>query len=269
VGAGVSYDALESSQRAGAPVELYAFSTGSRTWFLTSADTKVVHLTDTYTPDAVSRGPVKEGNEPDAGSVTVTLPRTHPIAQLFIGYIPEPPLRLVLLARHRSDTEVYELFRGQVASARLAGARVELFGLPDIAADDQTIPRNTCQPQCNWALYSSQCGVSKAAFFVSGPVTVVSGDTVQSTAFAGQPSGWLNNGYLERTNGERRWIVDHVGATVTLLSPFLDLVPGEVIVGQAGCDRTEAVCDSKFNNHARFLGFPRVPTKNPFDVGVS
>lgn len=265
----MSYDALELSPRGGSPVDLYKFASGSRAWYLTSADEKITYLSDTYTPEAISRGAIKEDSEAAAGSVSVTLPRTHPIAQLFIGYVPEPAMTLLLLSKHRTDPGVYELFRGEISSARLEGARIELLGVPDLAADDQPIPRNTCQAQCNWALYSNQCGISKAAFVVSGPVNLIAADTLQVTAFGAKPSGWLNNGWVERANGERRWILDHVGPTITLMSRFLDLAVGEVVTAYAGCDRTESVCDSKFGNHLRFLGFPRVPVKNPFDVGVS
>lgn len=265
----MTYETLEASARDGRPIELFKFASGARVWYLTSADEKLVYLADTYTPEAITRGPIRENDEADAGSVAVTLPRTHPIAQLFIGYVPEPPMTLVVVARHRGDSGSYEVFRGQISSARLEGARIELLGVPDISADDQTIPRNTCQAQCNWALYSEQCGVSKAAFLVTGAVNVVSADTLQVTAFSAKPAGWFNNGWVERASGERRWILTHAGATLTLMNPFPDLAVGEVVTAFAGCDRTEAVCNSKFSNAARFLGFPRVPVKNPFDVGVS
>lgn len=266
----MSYNTLETSQRSGAPLELYKFQLDPTTFsFLTSGDASDTYLTDTYTPEAVSRTRVKEGNEPDSGSVVVTLPRTHPVAQRFIGYAPEPSIKVTIYARHRGDAEVVEVFRGSVSTSKFSGPGVELTCLPDIAADDHVVPSKACGPQCQWALYSSGCGKSKVDFMITGTVNVVTGDTVQSTAFSSQPTGWLNNGWIERATGERRWIIDHVGATITLMNPFLGLVPGEVVTAYAGCDRTEAVCDSKFNNHARFLGFPRVPTRNPFDVGVT
>lgn len=266
----MTYNTLEQSAHDGKPVEFYKFTLDPTTFaFLTSSDEEQTYLSDTYTPEPVSRGRVKEGNESDAGAVTVTLPRTHPIAARFIGYAPEPSIRLVIYTRHRGDLEVIKVFEGSVSTSKFSGPSVELTCLPDIAAEDQTVPRNACGAQCQWALYSQQCGKSKVDFMLSGTVAVVSADTVQSSAFAGQPSGWLNNGWLERATGERRFVVNHVGATVTLMSPFLGLAVGESITGYAGCDRTEAVCDSKFNNHLRFLGFPRVPTKNPFEVGVT
>jgi uncharacterized phage protein (TIGR02218 family) len=265
----VTYNAQEISQRSGAPIELYRFAMGSvRVFTITSSDAAVIYLSETYVPDAVSRGAFANTGEDEQGSLVVKLPRTSPVAQFFIGYSPEPPMTLTLYRKHRSDPEAVRL-SFTVGSAIFKGGEVQLTCLPVFEALRNYLPRNTCQPQCNWALYSAECGVTTSAFTVTGAVNLVSADTVQVTAFSSKPSGWLNNGWIERASGERRFVLAHAGAIVTLLSPFIDLAVGEVVTGFAGCDRTESDCLNKFNNAERFLGWPRVPTKNPFETGLA
>ncbi|OGS01547.1 MAG: hypothetical protein A2V88_02670 [Elusimicrobia bacterium RBG_16_66_12] len=95
-------------------------------------------------------------------------------------------------------------------------------------------------------------------------VATVSGVEVRSATFAAQPSGWYLNGWMEDVVGEKRFIVGHLGDTITLMNPYPALAPGDTVVVVAGCDRTEATCVAKFNNFGNYLGFPRLPTRNPF-----
>lgn len=267
----MTYTALETSQRSGAPVDLFRFRIGTGTAFwLTSSDVSLVYNSDTYTPEAISRTEIKQDAEADQGAVVIGVPRTHPIASYFLLYSPEPPMQVEIFSKHRTDAEVSRIFSGTVGSVAFAGAVAKLTCLPEFEALRRLIPRNTCQGQCNWALYSGQCGVTRTAFQVLGPVSLISLDTIQSSPFSAKPDGWFNNGYVERADGSRRWIVTHVGSTLTLMSPFIGLAVGETVTAFAGCDRTVADCNGKFSNIARFLGFPYVPKRNPFgSSGVS
>lgn len=266
----MSYDALETSQRGGKPIELYRFSAGStRTYWYTSADEEQTYLGDLYVPEVLSRGEIAYSPESDSGGVEVGIPRTNPVAALFVPYLPEPELALVIYRKHRGDPETIVIFTGKVASSVFSASRCTLTCLPLREALRRRIPLNTFQSQCNWPLYSGPCGVAKASFATVGTVSAISEDTVDASAFSPPGSGWFNNGYVERFNGERRWIINHVGSTLTLLSPFVGLVVGESLTAYAGCDRTEAVCQSKFSNIVNHLGFSRLPTKNPFTEGLT
>ena len=266
----MAYDTLEQSQRGGAPVELYRFTVGTlNTYTLTSADTDVVFTGETYVAEVVTRGEIAHSAEAASGHVNVELPRTSAVVNHFIAYSPEPPMGLTIYRKHRTDPESIVLFSGAVASVNFAASRVTLLCLPTAEALRRVVPRNRFQQQCNWDLYSGSCGVSKAGFATAAVVSSVSGLTVQATAFSSKANGWFNNGWLENVDGERRWVVSHVGSTITLNAPFIGLLVGDDLIGYAGCDRTEAVCLSKFNNIANHLGFARVPTKNPYNTGVA
>ena len=265
----MTYDAKERSQFGGAPKELYRFIRGATEYHYTSGDEEETYLGNLYTTETLVRTEPSQGEGPESGQLELTLPRTNPVAALFLPYLPEPAVGLVVYAKHRTDAEVLTVFQGTISTVSFEGATAKLTALPLTARLRRQLPRNAFQTQCNWALYSAQCGVVAASFRTSGVVTVISGDTIQATAFSGQANGWFNNGWVQRASGERRWIVNHVGSTLTLLSPFVGLAVNETVDAYAGCDRTESVCKTKFNNLANHLGFPRVPTRNPFLVGVN
>lgn len=266
----MTYDAKEKSQTGGAPVELYKLTVGAVAFYYTSADTNVTYLGNLYTKVTIQRGDFDQtGAEKERGALEVRLPRTNPVVTYFTGYLPEPPMGITVFRNHRGDSEFKARFTGTVASCRVEGAEAVLTCLPLDEAFRDEIPRDTYGPQCQLALYSARCTVGRASFKVTGLVTVIAGLTIQSSAFAAKPDGWFNNGYAQRASGERRWIVNHVGATLTLLSPFIGLAVNESLDAYAGCDRTEAVCASKFSNLDNHFGFARVPTKNPYNVGLT
>lgn len=266
----MTFNAREISLNSGNPIELYRFSYGGVTFLYTSSDAAFTLSSETYTPEPLIRSNLGAGGGEDTeGAVTVRMPRSNPAAAPFVAYTAEPPMGLQIIRLHRDDGEPRVRFVGSVASALFQGAEAVLTCLPESQDYRRRLPRNTYQPQCNWQLGSSQCGVDLALFSVVGIVTVISADTIVSTAFATKPDGYFNNGFVQRVTGERRWIVGHVGATLTLLSPFIGLAVNEPVTAFSGCDRTEADCATKFSNLANHFGFARVPSKNPFTAGLT
>jgi hypothetical protein len=265
----VTYDARETSRYSGQPVECYKFSRGGQAFRYTDSD-KFITITDgTFEPTVISRGNIAQTQENASGSTEVTMPRNHEFVLQFIPYLPTTPIQLVIFRVHRSDGEVKVAFNGEVASSRFVGSEAILLCTPLSYRLTKRIPGTTYQSKCNHALYSPLCGVDKNSFKLAGPVTSLAGAAVQVTAFGSQPAQWLRNGWIERdSDHDRRFIIDHTGSTVTLDSPFTDLLVGQNVTAFAGCERTEAVCLAKFNRLAFHLGYARVPTRNPYD-GVS
>lgn len=264
----MTYDARETSQDGGEPIELFRFVHGGLVYTYTSADVEQVRDGETYTPEPMHRSQLELDGESLKGAIEITVPRTNPVAAPFVAYAPEPPITVTVIQQHRSESE--ELVgTWEIGQATFDGAVVRFTCVPADAVFRRRIPRNTYQGQCNWALYSPQCGINKDLFKTTGTVTVVAGLTIQASAFAAQPDGWFNNGWVQRATGERRWIVKHLGAVLTLLSPFVGLAVNEVVDAYAGCERTEVACDTKFGNLVNHLGFPRIPTRNPFGSGIN
>jgi len=60
-------------------------------------------------------------------------------------------------------------------------------------------------------------------------------------------------------------VLDHQDDTVIILAPFVDVEAPVAANAFAGCDRTLADCRDKFDNLAKFMGFPWIPGRNPFE----
>lgn len=265
----MTYDAQEKSQWAGQPVECFKFTLGGTAYLYTSADIPITIGADTYQPEAIARSQEDHDQEDRSSSIKVALPRLNPISILFMPYTSVEPMSLVVTRMHYGDPETVVAFTGTVASAEFDGSICMLTCTRLSELIGRRIPAFYYQEQCNWALYSSRCGVNAASRKDSAVLSAVSGETIQSSTFAARADDWYENGWVQLATGEKRFIVKHVGNTLTLMSPFFGLVAGATVDAYAGCDRTEATCSSKFNNLVNHFGFKRVPQRNPHTSGIA
>ena len=177
--------------------------------------------------------------------------------------------RLLLLhgyaaAPGQSLVGVLHGFEGRVGDidADWVEARVEIKS--DQELFDTQIPIHVYQSGCRFSIYSTGCGVSRAAFQSATTVGVGSSATVLKTGLT-QPAGYFSGGKIYVTSGQnagaQRTIKAHsADGTLTLAYPL----PGDPVVGDAfqlwpGCDHTKATCAGKFSNVIRFAGQPYIP----------
>ena len=155
------------------------------------------------------------------------------------------------------------LFKGRVTSIDEVGrTSAQLTVASDLCLLDVDMPRNLYQPTCNHTLYDSGCGLVKNAFGAAG--LVAAGSSATTILWSGA-SALFVQGTIAFTSGPNAGSSATVksatpGASLTLAYPL----PGAPGAGDAftvfqGCDHTSATCRSKFNNLARFRGFPFVP----------
>ena len=268
----MSYDAKEKSQYGGSPVELYKFQIGSTLSYFTSADKDQTYASNTYLHDVITRSEIDASDEDQQGMLEVTVPRTNAIADVFVPNMPIYPVQLTIYRFHRGDAEVLQLWMGEVSGVSFSGSTVKLSCQPVGNVLRRQIPSTTYGAQCNWSLYSSQCGITASAYSDTGNVATVAG-AVLTVTMGDHPSGYFNNGFVLSAWGERTWILSHTrlsssSAQLTLMVPFSAIYAGAAVTVYAGCDRTTTDCKNKFNNLVKFLGFPYLPTKNPFVTGV-
>lgn len=262
----MTFAAREISRYFGKPFELFLFSTTGASYYYTSADRAITYNSKTYSPLPMKRTEVDQNSEAKSGAIKVTIPRTSDIAGLFVAFIPESPLSLVIYKGHTGDpdNEVVVEFTGSVISAEFDD-HCTLVCAPEQELLKRRVPVQQFLSMCPWVLYGAGCNLNKDNFRVTGTVSSVSSVTVQAAVFATKPDGWFRSGYLEYGN-QRRLIVAHVGNTVTLVSQMMGLANGASIFAYAGCNRTESDCKNKFNNFTRFWGFTHIPNQNPFGV---
>lgn len=175
-------------------------------------------------------------------------------------------------------------FVGRVTEATVARSALVLPVKSYTEALAQPTPRNIYQATCLNTLYDFNCGVARNGSFGGESFqhlgTVISYNPATRvllvSATPTQPNGWFTRGYVQFTDGVlcgyKTTLVHHVGA---LVEPLLDLPrspeAGDGVVLQAGCDHvgllldpstgavTDGTCKTKFNNFARFRGFPHIP----------
>jgi len=129
------------------------------------------------------------------------------------------------------------------------------------------LPRNLYQSACVNSLYDAACGVNRAAYQVNGAAAAGS-STSAVTATLASPTGWFDQGSLIFTSGQNqgfaRTVKSYVAGspgTLSLIEPLpFAPAPGDTFQAFPGCDKTNGAggC-AKFNNTARFKGFPFVP----------
>lgn len=263
------YTTLETSRDDGAPIELYRFVRGVDRWTWTSGDVAVVYLGETYTPAVITR------DEPDqdqqrAGPLTLTVPRDNTVAGLFRVFVPAGTTGLTVYRAHRDDlADVIPLWQGRVRAVEWRGSDAHIQCEPLDAMLDRQALRRAYGLNCQHMLYDLRCKISAEAFRVAGPLSSLTGTSLTAALFATQPDGWWVSGYVRVAQQDYRMVIAHAGDTVEVLSAFEDLNAGDVIEAFAGCDRTLAICRSKFGNAINYGGFPWIPLENPFEVGLA
>lgn len=271
----MTYAQYEQSPQSGRPVELYIFTIGATVYRYTSAEDQVVFQSNTYFPRQITRGTPKQSSEQRKQDMEVTLPASDDVASRFIGIVPGQLMTLEIVRFHRDDPdeEGLSIWDGRITGASYSNDGVEclLQGLTTEAALSRPIPRYKYQGMCNHVLGDSQCQVnlSAAANRHTGLVTGVSGGviTVQGLG-AAKGGGWATGGYVEFQSNDWRLVIDQTGDDCTLLLPFEENVLGQNVTVVVGCDHSIGTCNTKFSNAINFGGFPYVPTRNPFEVGI-
>ena len=261
----MTYDAREKSRYLGQPIEGFRFTQGSNMWFYTSADRAITLPAGVFAPEAIVRSELDFSQEDTGETIELTLPRANPVPALFIGDLPSTPVWVTVYRAHRGEESLaVTIFSGKVIRARFEESEAILTGASLMAMLSRTVPILALQTPCNHALYSGTCGANPTASRDLVSVTSVNGATVVSGGFALRPDQWYRGGRLETANGETRFIVDHQGNTVTLISPLPGLGSLDEVRAYWGCDHLEATCQDKFDNLVNHLGWSRLPGRNPF-----
>lgn len=159
------------------------------------------------------------------------------------------------------------LFVGRVAEVDLGRSLATFNVASHLELLNLNLPRNLYQSTCVNSLYDPACGVPKASYRVSG--AAASGSSAsQIKATLAQPAEWFDQGSIAFTSGRnsgfartvKTWAAGSPG-TLSLIAPFpFAAAAGDTFVALPGCDKTNGPggC-AKFNNQARFKGFPFVP----------
>lgn len=262
----MSYDDRERARYSGQPVEGFRFAQGENLWLYTSADREIVLPAGTFTPETITRSELDFSKEDVSETMEFTVPAENPVAALFIGDLPSSPVWIRAYRAHRGDEdEAVAFFTGKITRTRFRGSEAILVGTSITALLTRSVPVLKMQTPCNHVLFSSGCGANPSSSRDGVTIGTVDGVTVTSSDFALRADGWFDGGRLVSPDDETRFIAEHVGDTITLISPMPGLASLDECWAYWGCDHLETTCVSKFDNVVNHLGWSRLPNRNPFE----
>lgn len=155
------------------------------------------------------------------------------------------------------------LFVGRISDTTTESLKARVIVRSFLELLNTPLPRNLYQPPCGFSVYSTGCGVSRAAFAAYS--AVASGSTRQSINCAlANAAGYFDIGDLVMTSGQNLGVVRTVKSYVPGVVELAYPLPKPVAVSDTftiwpGCDNREVTCDTRFGNKARFRGMPYVP----------
>lgn len=286
---GITFGALPDS------AYLYLFTIAIpgnlRSFFYTDNAQPITYDGSTYNPKGIEHGSIRLALGLDRQQVQIKC-RTfnlNPLNQM-LPFSLEYPLMLEISEVDvvaGAATNVRRVFYGEVTNCSSVGpimtATAKSFG----SMFDRKIPRLLIQPTCNFSLYDTGCGISRASlqhdallgtWNSATGVLVVNTVTLASVAVTAAPIHYFANGIVEVGTGasrQQRWIADSLAQSgsniqLTLSSSFVGTwAAGSTIKIWPGCDGRYETCSGKFANAQQFGGFPFTPIGNPSLIRVS
>lgn len=162
------------------------------------------------------------------------------------------------------------LFHGTIGEiTRSAGAyRAELRGLTETLNLPQGV---VFQKPCSAVVGDLRCGfdLSQPGFSADVPAEEIQGGKfLKFTSLGGFADRWFEKGRFQVQTGAAAGLIaliknDRLGAVTRQVELWealpADLMPGDMVRLEAGCDRRHETCKLKFNNLVNFRGFPGIP----------
>lgn len=269
-----TYDEFEESISRSAPVEFYKFTGSFKNYLYTSADEPKLFGGELYTPVAVTRSTVKSGTQDDKNlSLDLQFPfDTEVVFDYAYSQVP-PRLLLEMYRAHEDDLTQSGLFwTGLVRGFDISGrvAKIQVPSIFSLALQNEA-PNVYFQTPCNHVLYSSRCGVPRAAHTFAAVIQAVAGTAISLTLEPTTANNLAAGEIVNLRNGERRLILANSGTSITIGYPFVDLLPGDNVELAKGCDHAgrNGDCKLKFNNYINFGGHEDIPPDNPFEGEIN
>lgn len=245
-------------------VEFYEFRRGVVSWLYTSRRKPLVYQDRTFAPTTIKRSGISQTQDLQRNVLDLTVPLTLPVLAQFRPVAPLAKISVLLRVLPAGETVARGIWGGTLVNVEDNAHRAIIHCAPASAAASATGLGECWQKTCRHVLFGPGCKASREAMRVDATLTTVGAVTVQAAAFAAKPDGWFAGGYITWTtpNGlvELRYVITHVGDTLTLLTPALVAV-GTVVATYPGCNHTTSDCDTKHHNIPNYGGQPYIPTK--------
>lgn len=262
------------------PVFLYTFARGDQVWRYADQPADVTVDGVAYRAAVIAHDVLQRDEETAAGAVSVTCADDTPVvAGLSVTGLQGTRITCTIRQTHRAGVGGVTVpvtavrFKGVVQGRKRENGACT-FTLDSVAAMfERPILRVLTAPTCQNTIYDGRCGVDKTLWQTGGcEITDITGNVLTVAEAALNADGYYTAAPLVVEDGsaagEQLFVESHVGTTLTLIHP----PPGTLAVGDhvtlyRGCDGSETSCIA-FGNQEWFMGFPRVPTVNPWEKAI-
>lgn len=259
----MSYVAREQSAHDGHPLELYRFTLGGEQWLFTSAAQEVAYGADLYQPVFIKRGGFTRGGDTRKSTIEIEVAASNPIALLFrTGWLAATMI-ITIFRHHHGDSDFSVLWKGRLTGCRWSGSVATLTSDSVFTLFRRAGLRRVYQIGCPHALYGPGCTVNADTWKVQSTVSAVAGNQVSVAGAGSYPAGYFAGGML-LAGSEYRLITAHSGNLITLVDAVPAAMVGAAVSLWPGCDRSMAICNTRFGNLDNYGGLPFIPQKNPF-----
>ncbi len=271
----------ETSPERGQPVELYQFVYGTNPgnfYAHTDGESDVIHAGVTYTRLPIERGKISSDGKLGERELTVKVPISAPVADLFRIYPPPHVVNLTIRQGHLPNPDDPAGFAagenfpvvwvGRVIAATRDGIECGLTCEALSAGMKRPGLRRHYQYACPLVLYGARCQASKSAATRAVTVASVTGNrvTLNSGWQGTRPRSAFVGGLFEWTSSfgvESRTILRVQTNTLVLSGPTFGLAAGASASAILGCPHTFDGCRDLHNNVVNYGGFRFIPGRNP------
>lgn len=179
--------------------------------------------------------------------------------ELFRLFVPEP----FGLAMDRIDAEYALLWwLGRLNIESAGGVTIEATVASMTELLNVKFPTHLYYPPCIYTLGDKGCGVDLTLFRKAGTASGGTRSAIQSTLHLAE--GYLAQGSITFTSGRNTGVTRTVRSNdrneITVVMPFYyPPAAGDTFHILPACDKSMACCKARFNNLARFRGYPFIP----------
>lgn len=245
--------------------EIFKFVEGSNVWNLTTSETEEVFAGDTYVPTAMGRTEIESKNELSKANIEVSFSIDNTFARRWMNTSIDSNMTVTVWTKQ--DDIYLVAWKGRLSSVKPNDQSIKLVFESIFTSMRRPGLRRRYQRTCGHVLYGRGCNLDKNSFAVAAVASAINGADVTVAQAALQADGWYTGGMIEAPDGTLRFIMNHVGTTLTLIRPIdslsLSTLPVNIRIFP-GCDRTRETCVGRFNNLFNNGAFPFIPVRNPF-----
>lgn len=265
----MSYELIETSDYLGHPVELCRFSRNTEVYTYTSADHAITHNGEIYDPSLpIKMSKPKISNNGGSESITLTVPRDHPVAVRYRLYVPGTGMAVTLFMGHVGDNDFIVGWQGRIIQVDWDNDGQALIKCESVRA---TMKRGGLPyrfgPLCQHAVYRGGCGLSIPAHSVDITIVTAVDNVIESPDLVALTDGEYLGGLVTFDTYDFRTIIVDSGDSITINRPFEGVVAGDILRISKGCDKTVARCKA-LGNFENYFAFNTIPTENPFETGL-